>query len=132
MTTAQHNDFDGTVPVKRGRVDSLSVYEVTDHELDELIKGGPASLYLNIGLSLLSSGLSFLITLFTIQIESTRTFCVFVIVAVLFNLAAFILLILWAVNRGELKALAAKIRKRMPPENAVDKDAQQEDAVDKK
>lgn len=128
--TSQH-DNESMVPVKRGRVDSLTVYEVTDHELDSLARGGPASLLLNFGLFLLSAGISFLIALITTDIASTRTFCVFVVVTLVSFIGAITLLLLWNANRASLSDMVRKIRERMPSEGAVDKDAPQEEAVDK-
>jgi hypothetical protein len=126
------NENESVVPVKRGRVDSLTVYEVTDHELDELSRGGPTSLLLNFGLFLLSAGISFLIALVTTTIDSTRAFCVFVIVVVVSFIGGIILLLLWNANRQSLKKLLKRIKERMPKEDAIDRDAQQTDAVDKK
>ena len=47
------------VQIKRGRVDSLSLYEITDNELDILTAGSPSSLYLNFAIFLLSRAFLF-------------------------------------------------------------------------
>lgn len=49
----------------RGRVDSLSLYEITETELDTLERGSPYSIHLNFGVFLLTLGLSFLTSLLT-------------------------------------------------------------------
>ena len=54
-----------TIPVRRGRVDSIDLYEVTEDELQELERGGEASNYLNFALALSSIAVSFSIALGT-------------------------------------------------------------------
>ena len=58
--------------ILRGKVDSLSLYEITDFELDVLEKGSPNSIYLNFSIFLLSVGFSFLAALFSTDIQSER------------------------------------------------------------
>ena len=47
--------------VRRGRVDSVDLYEVKENELELLEKGSPASLQLNFSIFLLTSVLILLI-----------------------------------------------------------------------
>ncbi len=104
------------IRVKRGKVDSLSVYEITDYELELLIKGGPGGIFLNFGIFLLSVAISFLVSLATTTIESDRIFTVFVVVSIIGLVAGVILLILWNRTRGEISSLVAKIIARIPRE----------------
>ena len=120
-----------SVTVRRGKVDSLTVYEVTESELQDLERGGPANLFLNFAIFLLSSAVSFLVALFSTEIKSTRTFCVFVIIAVIGLVSGVILLLIWKKSRETTSVIIQRIKDRVPKEDATDLDAQQEDAVDK-
>jgi len=125
------HDNENMVPVKRGRVDSLRIFEVTDHELEELARGGPASQLLNFALFLLSGGISFFIALLTTSISSLRTYCVFVIVCSVCTVGAITLLLIWRVRHVSLSGLVKRIKQRMPADDTIDRDAQQKDAVDR-
>jgi hypothetical protein len=93
----------------------LRVYVISEEELNELEQGSPASQHLNFSLALLASGLSFLATLLTTDIPSTKTFAVFVILTVVFILVGIILFTNWYRLRRSSKGLGQRIRERMPP-----------------
>lgn len=120
------------VRVRRGKVDSLSLYEVTEAELQDLERGGPASLYFNFSIFLLSTAVSFIVALLTTKIESTKTFCVFVLVALVGFVGGGILLLIWNKSRQVTGEIITRIKDRMPKENPKDLDAQEKYAVDKK
>ena len=131
MNTQQDSGIE-SVAVRRAKVDSLSLYEVTESELQDLERGGPAHLFLNLAIFLLSTAISFLIAVLSTEIKSTRTFCVFVIVTVLGFIGGGVLLLIWNRSRQATAEIIKRIKGRMPGEDPVDMDAQQEDAVDKK
>lgn len=108
-----------TIPVRRGRVDSIDLYEVTDDELQELERGGEASNYLNFALSLSSIAISFSIALATTN-TTDRQFYVFLIIIVGTALAALIFGVIWRSNRRTVQELAARIRARMRQEEGLD------------
>ena len=99
--------------IVRGRVDSLSLYEITDHELDILEKGSPESFHLNFGIFLLSVGLSFFVTLLSENIQSNRIFTVFVVLCSVGLLGGSFLMFLWYRMRRELTNVVGKIKKRI-------------------
>lgn len=99
--------------IVRGRIDSLSLYEITDHELNVLEKGSPSSIYLNFGIFLMTVGLSFLVATVTTNIESIRVFIVFIVVSVLGIIGGIFLIVLWYRLRGDLTDVASKIRGRI-------------------
>ncbi len=105
--------------IKRGRVDSLSLFEITEHELNVLESGSPSSLFLNFALLLLSTAVSFLIALTSTTIASDRVFTVFVVIVVLGFISGLILLVLWWKNRQSTASIVARIRQRIPPEEQV-------------
>lgn len=101
------------VRIVRGRVDSLSLYEITDHELEILEKGSPVSLYLNFGIFLLSVGFSFLIALFSVDIQSARIFAVFVILSCVGIIGGVFLISIWHSMKGSVSDIVKKIRMRI-------------------
>jgi uncharacterized membrane protein YciS (DUF1049 family) len=118
-----------TIPVRRGRVDSIDLYEVTEDELQELERGGEASNYLNFALALISIAISFAIALATTN-TTDRQFYVFLIIVVGTALAALIFGVIWWNNRRTVRQLAAKIRARMRQEEGLDTE-EDADAVGK-
>lgn len=102
--------------IRRGRVERLTIYEVSEFELDTLERGSPDSIFLNIAIALLSSAISLLVTLLTTTIESMRTFVVFVVCVVVGFVIGVILLILWWRSHSSVSDYIKTIRNRVPPE----------------
>ena len=50
----QENISDEKVKVKRHKFDSLTIYDVSESELETIEKGSPSSIYLNFAIFLLS------------------------------------------------------------------------------
>lgn len=99
--------------IRRVPLDYLTIYDVTEDELDALETGSPVSVYMNALVFCFSTALSFLVTLVTAEIKSVRTFNVFVIVTVVGFLASAVLGLLWLQARGSAKNVAQKIRDRL-------------------
>lgn len=106
------------VRIVRGRVDSLSLYEITDHELDMLEKGSPGSLHLNFGIFLLSVGTSFLITLLSTDIQSNRIFTIFIVLCSLGIVGGTFLIFLWYRMKGDVADIVSKIKKRIAAQDS--------------
>lgn len=102
--------------IRRGRLDSLQIYEISEAELDALERGSPESVFFNLLLTTLSVAISFTVSLATTRIESDRTFIVFVLLVFVGYLAGFTFGVLWWISRRSLKTTAAKIRARIPAE----------------
>ena len=103
--------------VRRGRVDSVDLYEIKDNELDLLEKGSPASLYLNFAVFLLSiafSALAAISTATTFRHPLVET--VFVVTMVVGLLLGALLLILWQRERRSVSEVIERIRRRIPPD----------------
>ena len=107
---------DVTLKVRRGRVDSVDLYEIKDTELDLLERGSPADLQLNFAIFLLSTALTALGTLFTTAFRSSVTRTVYIVIGVVGLLGGAYLLIAWGRNRSTLKQTCARIRGRIPPD----------------
>lgn len=102
------------VRVVRARVDSLSLYEITDSELKILERGSPSSIYLNFSIFLISIGCSFLISLITTEIDSIKIYTTFVVFSFGGIIGGLILLCLWRRERCAIKEVIKDINNRIP------------------
>lgn len=100
--------------IRRGRVESVDLYEVKDSELELFEKGSPADLQLNFAIFLLSLAFAAIIAL------STATFTAhpsvqtaYIVVAVVGILLGLYLLIAWGRNRTSTKKACLIIRRRI-------------------
>jgi hypothetical protein len=100
--------------IKRGKVDSLSLYEITDYELGILERGTPAGLFFNFAVFLLSSAISFLTALLTTEIKSSRTYTLFLLITIVGFVVGAILLALWYKQRQSTSDLISQIKSRIP------------------
>jgi hypothetical protein len=130
MNNPSQNEAD-TIKVRRARVDSITVYDVTEQELEQLEKGGGGGIYLNLCLSIFSIAASFLIAVITTKIESDRQFAIFIIITTVGFLGALVLGILWWRCRESVTAVVLSIKRRMPLDETADIEEPGEDAVEK-
>ena len=94
----------------------LTIYHITEQELDQLESGTPDSIYFSSGIALLSTGFSFLIALLTAGIQSQRLFDVFLIVTLVGVIGGFLLLLVWFKSRRSTSRITQLIRNRKLPE----------------
>lgn len=113
---AQDSGLEFLPAVRRARIERLDIYEISETELQILERGSPESILLNFAIFLISIAASFLIALLTTEIQSSRTFAVFVIVTVVGFIIGAILLAFWAWYRRSTTTMFEQIRRRMPPE----------------
>ena len=99
--------------IRRGRVDSLVLYEITDDELTLLEKGSPSSTFLSCSIFLLTMGISFLTSLLASTNLNDRTFLFFLVLAVLGLLLGGVLFVYWFRSGREGVEVCKKIRKRL-------------------
>ena len=105
--------------IRRARVDSLCIYEVTEDELETLEKGSPGSLQLNFAIFFLSTGTAFLVSLLTTPITSNHIFIVFVVVTAIGLAFGVFLLILWYDIFRSTGSVSKKVRNRLEEETAL-------------
>ncbi|RLK02159.1 hypothetical protein [Tenacibaculum discolor] len=100
--------------IKRGRYDSLVLYEVSESELYIIERGSPSSTYLNFAIFSLSIGLSFLASLLTFDLDnqSDKAYIVFVVITVLGILLGLLLLIIWWRSKNQFDDVIKKIKSR--------------------
>jgi hypothetical protein len=115
------NETGEKMVIRRGKVDSLTLYEITDYELNRLETGSPTSLLFNFSIFLLSTAVSFLITLLTTEIKSDRTFIVFTIIVVLGFVVGLVLMLLWLRFRQSTSGVIERIKSRVPKEDGETK-----------
>lgn len=107
---------DEFIPVKRGKVGSVTIYEVKEDELKDLENGPPSTLYLNLMLSFASAFISFLIAdIFSLNIsdENLVVSIVFILLTICFAITSIILFCLWFKHRNDLENVIIQIRERI-------------------
>ena len=102
--------------IVRGRVDALSLYEITDYELQQLEEGSIGATYLNLAIFCISVALSFLATLLAAPNLPLRVFIVFVVVAVVGLFVGAVLLVLWRRSRRTMSKVIKRIKDRVGKE----------------
>lgn len=102
--------------IRRVGIGHLTIYEISESELEMIERGTPDSLSLTISVFLFSTAVSFSVSLATTTIDSDRTFQVFIIITVLGYILGLILLIIWLFNRKSTKSILKGIRCRSIPE----------------
>ncbi len=126
MTRARKSQLDPVI--HRVPLGQLTIWDVTESELQSLERGLPDSPYLSLGIATFSVAVSFSISLATTTIDSIKTYCLFVIVAVVGYLAAATYGLLWWQWRRSHKTVAQEIRSRRPPEG-IQEGAESDDAA---
>jgi hypothetical protein len=118
MSTRPSNPAQGETQlrVRRGRVDSVDLYEIKDSELDLLEKGSPAGLELNFAIFLLSVAFSAIATLSTATFKSQRIEMSFMFISVVGIVLGAYLLLSWLRTRSTVNELCKEIRSRIPPD----------------
>lgn len=106
-----------TPRIRRGNISSLTVFEITDYELDTLERGGPVSTYQTFGIFLLSTGLSFAVSLLTTNIESDRLFLLFTVVTFVGIVFGIMSIAVWYRERSPIREVCDRIRSRVPPDH---------------
>lgn len=99
-----------------GGIGLLKLHQISDDELTRLERGSGHSLFLNLGIGVISIAVAFLVSLLTTQIASDRVFTVFIIITVVGFLSGAAFLIMWWCTRQPISKLVQQIRDRLPPE----------------
>lgn len=118
MTDPTQSDFHPYPVIRRGSVASLSLYEITDYELDLLERGSPAGLYLNFSIFLISTAISLVVTLTTTEIKNDRLFTVYAVVAAVGFVSGMLLFGLWFRTRKSTRKLCGVIKNRITSSEA--------------
>lgn len=101
------------IKIIRGKLDSLTVYDVTENELIVLERGSDATIWFNFFIGTISIAVTMLVSLFTANWDGREiAFIVFICVSILFAVIATICFVFWFKERGQHKTTIDAIRKR--------------------
>lgn len=112
MGQSNENGFGQITKVERHHIETVNIYEVSDGELRELELSNDADVFLNIGLSCMSSSAAFLLSILTSSYRTEFLELLICCVTVIFGLAGVIMLILWMQKRKSKKSIIEVIRNR--------------------
>jgi multidrug transporter EmrE-like cation transporter len=104
----------GEIKIIRAKIDSLSVFEVTETELSTLEHGSPSSIYLNFAIFLFSIGFSTLISFLTLEITSIKIYSVYLTFSIVGIIGGSILFILWYREKSNINNVIKTIKNRAP------------------
>ena len=105
-----------SVRIRRGRVDSVELYEIKENELEQLESGSAGDIFLHLAVFLFSLGFAAVASLVTtVEYKYPIFQFVFVVVAVVGFIGALVLFAIWRQSRKSLKIVCKRIRSRMPP-----------------
>lgn len=116
--TSPKND-ETTLVVRRGRVDSVDLYEVKENELDLLEKGSPATLQLNFAIFLFSIALTCIVALSTTTFKWDIVESIFIFSSIIGIFMGTYLLISWWKTRTSISHVIAVIKNRISNEEAI-------------
>ena len=99
--------------IRRGRVDSLNIYEVKEHELELLEKGAAGTLQFNFAIFLFSIALTCIAALATADFKWEIVRSIFVFTTVVGLIVGSYLMLNWWRTRTSLKEVVSVIRSRI-------------------
>ena len=99
--------------IRRGRVDSLNIYEVKEHELELLEKGQVGTLLLNLGIFLFSIAFTCIAALATADFRSPVAETIFIFIIVVGILGGLCLILIWWKTKQSIREVVSIIRNRL-------------------
>jgi len=124
VTTGYRNTFDmpksdvdqKELVIRRGRVDSLDIYEVKENELLTLERGSTRGEVFNFAVALVSAGLTLLVALLTAKFPTDLATAVAVAVTLALLVLGLFFAISWYRTKDEAREVLNEIRSRVPHE----------------
>lgn len=99
--------------IKRYRVESINVYEVTESELEIIERGSKNLIFLNFSIFLVSIAASFLIALVTCDFETIPvTQIIFIVITVCGFISGAFCVILWLKTKDDVEHIIDRIKSR--------------------
>ena len=98
--------------VKRAKVDSITIYDVTESELVEIESCNAVDWLFNVAIACITTTISFIITLTTTKIESGRLFYAYVILACVSGVASIGFFVNWKILKGKRDNVIVRIKAR--------------------
>lgn len=109
----KNTNTDNTLLVRRGRVDSVNLYEVKENELDVLENGEENVIQLNFAIFLLSIAFSGILTLCSATFKSKLLENTFLFSTIIGTILGIYLLIMWWRGRKSIKKVIQTIKNRI-------------------
>ncbi|MEX6690185.1 hypothetical protein QTN47_21930 [Danxiaibacter flavus] len=106
--------------VRRGRVDSVNLYEVKENELDLLENGEEANLQLNFAIFLFSLSFSGILTLSSATFKTPLLQQGFLFTTIIGFIVGTYLLIRWWIGRKSIRKVIKTIRDRISPDSILE------------
>jgi hypothetical protein len=119
--TSPKND-EKTLRVRRGRVDSVDLYEVKENELELLENGSPATLQLNFAIFLFSMALTCIIAIATTNFKWQIVESIFTFASIIGILMGAYLIMSWWRTRTSISSIIKVIKNRINHEEFVVKE----------
>jgi len=113
---AKNTNSEKSFRIRRGRVDSVDLYEVKENELELLENGEPTSLQLNFAIFLLSLAFSGIITLCTATFVRPILQNTFLFISIIGVFVGLYLLLMWWKGRKSIKTVIKTIKDRLQPD----------------
>ncbi|WP_321343438.1 hypothetical protein [uncultured Draconibacterium sp.] len=100
--------------IKRHKFDSLTLFEISEAELEIIEKGSPSSIYLNFSIFLISVAVSFLISILTNDYtDKQNAYIVFLVITIIGFIIGIFLIILWLRTKNDFDETIKKIKQRI-------------------
>lgn len=122
-TERDRSSGDNGPTIRRGKVDSLDIFEVTESELGSLERGSPNSIYLNFCIFFASAFITLTTTMVTVDIKSDIKISLFFSADIISIISIVLFGILWWKAKNEVKEVLSVIRGRVPREETGMKNA---------
>ncbi len=106
--------------IRRARIKKLTIYEISDAELNILEHGAPYSILLNLSIFLFTTAIATTIALITIKMPLGKIYIAFLIASIIGWLGGIILIILWSRSYRSISLITKTIRDRLPPEGEAE------------
>ena len=119
MANNEQINQDFSPEIRRARVGQLTIFDVTESELNIIERGSPDSIYLNFAIFLLSTAISLTVVLLTTTITSNPILFTFIVCIVVGYCGGVLLLLLWRRSSNSVGDCIQEIRKRLPPDGVV-------------
>lgn len=112
--TPNQSDQGEKIDVHRKKLGAVTIYDVTEAELIILEKGTDASIWLNFFIGTLSIGVSFFVSLLTVDWgkEISLVQIVFICITIIMFLSAVLCFVFWRKGRGQHQATIKTIKAR--------------------
>jgi len=112
-TSEKQSDEKGP-KIKKGKVDSLTIFEISEGELETIERGSPNSTFLNFSIFLLSTAISFLTTLMTVDLkDKPQLFTIFMLITIVGFVVGGFLFLLWWRTKNDVDKVIKRIKDRV-------------------